>query len=143
MPNLASSALLRFYEAEVAYAMSGRRDFGPVAATIHPSIVLFQPESLPYGGVWRGHQGFEQWLHLFTQTWFSVRPSDVVTIEHSSDTVISVVTMNAEARGTRKIVSMPMCQVVRIAGGLPIEWRNFAWDTWALNRAVGHSPDQA
>jgi uncharacterized protein len=143
MSNAAHSALLRFYEAEELFAASGRRDFAPVAATIHPAIVLFQPESLPYGGVWRGHDGFERWMHAFTETWLSVRPRDAVVIEHSNDTIISLVTMEAESRSTRQVVSMPMCQVIRTAGGLPVEWRNFAWDTWAINRAVGHSPINA
>ena len=71
--NPALAALQRFYEAEEKYASSGRRDFAPVAATLHPQIVLHQPESLPYGGTWHGHQGFETWMKAFVETWLYVR----------------------------------------------------------------------
>ena len=60
--------------------------------------------------------------------------------EPSDNYIISLVTMEAESRETHEVVKMPMCQIIRTADGLPIEWRNFAWDTWMLNKAIGHFP---
>jgi hypothetical protein len=37
--------------------------------------------------------------------------------------------MRASARSTGIEIAMPMCQVIRFSNDLPIEWRNFAWDT--------------
>ena len=140
MSNPALAALQRFYAAEELYSTSGRQDFGPVAATIHPDIVLFQPESLPYGGTWHGRTGFETWMKAFTAAWEYVRPRDPVLFEPSDDYIISLVTMEAKSRKTQGIVRMPMCQIIRTSDGLPIEWRNFAWDTWELNKVIGHYP---
>jgi hypothetical protein len=32
---------------------------------------------------------------------------------------------------------MPICQVIRFVDDLPIEWRNFAWDTQRMLDALG------
>jgi uncharacterized protein len=53
-------ALLRFYAAEEHYSSSGREDFSPLAATIHPDIVLYQPESLPTEGYGAGFQDLKR-----------------------------------------------------------------------------------
>ncbi len=57
--NAAAVANLeRFYAAESAYLLAAEPDFSPVAATLDPECVIYQPDSLPYGGAWRGHAGF-------------------------------------------------------------------------------------
>jgi hypothetical protein len=50
---------------------------------------------------------------------------------------VSTVTMCARASNTGNAIRMPMCQVIRFADGLPIEWRNFAWDTAKMVTALG------
>src|SRR4029077_4090312 len=53
-------ALQRFYQAGSEYVQTGGKDFGPVAATLHPQIVMIQADSLPFGGQWHGREGFER-----------------------------------------------------------------------------------
>lgn len=136
MPSAALAAMQHFYEAEELYSSAGQKNFAQIAATIHPEIVLFQPDSLPYGGEWHGHQGFEDWTQAFTRAWLYVRPRDAQVIACSDDTIVSLVTMEAQARASHKQVRMPMCQIVRMRDNLPVEWRNFAWDTAVLNDAL-------
>ena len=131
-------SLKRFYAAEEQYAASTPKDFSVVASTLHPQIVLYQPESLPYGGIWRGHSGFEAWMKAFTSAWMAVQPRDPVFHQPDDHTLISLVTMRAQARHSGQWIEMPMCQVIVVEDGLPIEWRNFAWDTARLNEALGH-----
>jgi ketosteroid isomerase-like protein len=124
---------MRFYEAEVDYSGSGNdADRKAMLSTLHPEIVLHQPASLPYGGCWRGREGFGLWLDAFVATWSDVTAVDPALHVCSDDVLVSTVTMQATARATGASVSMPMCQVIRFADSLPIEWRNFAWDTAAL-----------
>ena len=54
-------ALQRFYQAVLEYMQTGGQDFGPVAATLHPQVVMIQPDSLRFGGQWHGRDGFERW----------------------------------------------------------------------------------
>jgi ketosteroid isomerase-like protein len=121
---------MRFYEAEARYSATGdAADRSALLSNLHPDIVLYQPESLPYGGEWRGREGFGMWLDAFVQTWTDVMPTDPVFYTSGDDVLISTVTMRASSRATGREIVMPMCQVIRFAAGLPIDWRNFAWDT--------------
>ena len=78
-------------------------------------------------------------MKAFTASWSLVRPRDPVFYQPDAQTLISAVTMEAQSRATERMVQLPMCQVLKIKNGLPIEWRNFAWDTAQLNTAVAHS----
>lgn len=123
-------SLMRFYEAEARYSASGDpADREALLATLHPEIVLFQPASLPYGGEWRGRQAFGRWLDAFTWTWAEIQPIDPSFLTCADDVVVATVTMQARARSTGGALRMPMCQVIRFADDMPVEWRNFAWDT--------------
>jgi uncharacterized protein len=135
-PTLQS--LMRFYEAEARYsASSSAANRSALLSTLHHDIVLHQPESLPYGGEWHGHEGFGQWLDAFVQTWADITPTDPVFHTCSDDVLVSTVTMHARARETGMVIVMPICQVIRFADDLPIEWRNFAWDTAKMLDALG------
>jgi ketosteroid isomerase-like protein len=130
-------SLMRFYEAETKYSASGApRDRDLLLSTLHPEIVLHQPASLPYGGEWRGREGFGHWLDSFTQTWTNIEPVDPLFYTCSPEVLVSTVTMRARARSTGLRIDMPMCQVIRFANDLPIEWRNFAWDTALMLQAL-------
>ena len=128
--SAAFQSLMRFYGAEGRYSASNDPiDRAALLDTLHPEIVLYQPESLPYGGVWRGREAFGEWLDAFVQTWTSITPTDPVFYACGKDVLISTVTMRASARSTGAEIVMPMCQVIRFSNDLPIKWQNFAWDT--------------
>jgi ketosteroid isomerase-like protein len=134
----AVQSLTRFYEAEARYSQSGdAADRKALLATLHPDIVLYQPESLPYGGEWRGREGFGQWLDLFVKAWADVTPTDPKLYACGDDVLVSTVTMRARASATGRAIAMPICQVIRFRDDLPIEWRNFAWDTARMLDALG------
>lgn len=137
--NTAKSVLERFYEAEAEYVSSGGQDFGPVAATLHEDVVIIQADSLPFGGEWRGHDGFEGWMRAFGEAWSAASAQDVRIVE-DRDTVIVLATMEATARATGEEVRAPICHVVRVRDGLLAEFRVFYWDTAATNRALANSP---
>lgn len=55
--SAAFQSLMRFYGAEGRYSASNDPiDRAALLDTLHPEIALYQPESLPYGGVWRGRE---------------------------------------------------------------------------------------
>lgn len=133
-------SLMRFYEAEARYSSSGKpADRDALLNTLHRDIVLYQPESLPYGGEWRGRDGFGRWLDAFVRTWAEVTPTDPVIHACGEDVIVSTVTMRARACTTGTAIAMPICQVILFSDELPIEWRNFAWDTSKMLDALGLS----
>jgi ketosteroid isomerase-like protein len=131
-------SLMRFYEAEGLYSASGNSaERSALLDTLHPDIVLHQPESLPYGGVWRGREAFGNWFDAFVEAWTQITPSDPVFHACGDNMLVCTVTMRASARSTGAQIAMPMCQVIRFADDRPIEWRNFAWDTDKMVHALG------
>lgn len=135
--NALFQSLMHFYDAEARYSASGDPvDRAASLDRLHPDIILYQPESLPYGGVWRGREAFGEWLDMFVRTWRDIRPTDPVFHLCGDDMLISTVTMRASARSTGTGIVMPMCQLIRFSENLPVEWRNFAWDTVAMIDAL-------
>lgn len=130
------AALDRCWEAQAAYISSGSSDFAPMAAALHPEIVLLQANSLPYGGQWRGHRGLEAWLAAMERAWESVEVRDPEIVEQG-DTVVVSATFTARARTSGTAVRMPICEVIRFADSLPIKWQVFYLDTAEINRALG------
>ena len=128
-------ALQRFYQAGSEYVQTGGKDFGPVAATLHPQIVMIQADSLPFGGQWHGREGFERWMQAFGEAWSSASATDLRFFEHD-DTVVVVAQMEATARASGQSFRAPICHVVRIRDGLLMEFQMFYWDTVATNRAL-------
>jgi hypothetical protein len=109
-----------------------------MAEALHPDIVLYQAESLPYGGEWRGHEGLEAWLHTMRKTWSSLELKDAHLVE-GHDIVIVLATFEAQARLTGRKVRMPICEEIRLRDGLPVEWRVFYFDTGAILNALDPS----
>src|SRR5690606_12290767 len=130
-------SLRRFHEAEARYSASRLAiDREALLATLHPDIILYQPESLPYGGQWKGREEFGCWLDAFVNTWADVVPTDPVFHVCGAHNVIVTVTMRAKAKATGTPIEIPMCQVVRFSDRLPIEWRNFSSDTVRMLNAL-------
>jgi ketosteroid isomerase-like protein len=137
----ALQSLMHFYEAEARYSASASAaDRSALLSTVHHDIVLHQPQSLPYGGEWRGREAFGQWLDAFVRTWADISPTDPVFHTCGDDVLVSTVTMRARARDTGAVIAMPMCQVIRFSDNLPIDWRNFAWDTASMLDALRIAP---
>lgn len=132
----AKAILVEFYEKESHYLSEAGGDFSIVADLIHPSCVMHQAESLPYGGEWKGPSGFKAWMEAFGMAWSSLK---VVKSEmfDFGDVVISKISVEAIARSTGTSVAFDVMQYVRAADGKLIEFRPFYWDIPKLLDALG------
>jgi len=65
------TSIQRFYDAENEYFSSAptRRDIAPLLAELDPDVLVEVPASLPHGGNWRGHAGFENLFHVVADHW--------------------------------------------------------------------------
>ena len=131
-PNAAAMATLeRFYAAESAYLLAAEPDFNSIAATLDPECVICQPASLPYGGEWRGHAGFEAWLRAFREVWSSleVKGSEILS---SREVLVSRSHVYARVRGNGREADWPLLQFFRLRKARILELRPFYWDTSTL-----------
>ena len=126
----ATATLARFYEAESAYLAAGG-DFSSIAATLDPECVIYQPASLPYGGEWRGHRGFEAWMHAFAQQWSILELKDT-ELYPNGDVIVSKSHVYAISKATGLHLDWPLLQFFRMRENKVLELRPFYWDTATL-----------
>ena len=134
--NSALATIRRFYEAESAYLAPDGGDFRVIAATLDLECVLYQPASLPYGGEWRGSEGFERWMKAFGEQWSSleIKEFEFYPVE---DVVFSRSHVYAVARATGQAADWPLLQFFRVRRSKILELRPFHWDTAAMLPAMG------
>lgn len=127
--------LTRFIQAEVEYFQGEHAEF-PAEQHLDPEFVLHEPESMPYGGRWHGHDGFQRFLQVMDRTWSQMGPIDPPELIEHGDTVVVLATLDARCRDTGRMVRPPVCQVVRVRDGKLLEARMFYWDTQEINAAL-------
>lgn len=137
----AFATLMAFYEAETQYLASNGKDFSPIAKTLDAECVIRQPASLPYGGIWRGHAGFEAWMKAFGEQWSSL---DVVapTFYAIGENIFSRSHVRAIAKRSGVAVDWPLLQHFVIRNGKILELNPFYWDTALVVRALAAQPAQ-
>ena len=100
-PNDTASVLRSMYAAESEYLAAGGpgiASFATLAPYFAPDVVLHQADALPYGGIWRGHDGMEQFFVAMSQTWSEF---DMVEQEFLSTTGTAVVLDPSPRAGPR------------------------------------------
>ncbi|WP_243713174.1 nuclear transport factor 2 family protein [Actinomadura sp. 6K520] len=140
-PDDAWSVMQRFYEAEAAYVAAGgygNASYDQVAAYLHPEVVLHQAPGLPFtgSGTWRGRDGMERFLALFSQVWESMEFLDQ---DHWGDgqTVVVRSRVRFRARATGRQVETLILQLITVRDGRMLECRPFYWDPAAIAEACG------
>jgi len=82
----------RFYDAENAYMNvgggRGGADFGAVAATLDPDVVLHQAPDLPWGGEFHGHAGYEDWARKMSDAFDRLEVKDARFLTEGGTVVI-------------------------------------------------------
>ncbi|MDL4816628.1 nuclear transport factor 2 family protein [Actinomadura opuntiae] len=132
-------ALQRYYAAETAYLAAGgpgKADFSPMAAHLAPDVVMYQAESLPYGGTWRGHDGMERFMASMSEAWTDLTFLDQ---HHAADggTVAVLNRCAFRARATGRELETSVLQWITVRDGRVTEFRPFYLDTAAVLDALG------
>lgn len=113
-----------------------RKDLETVLAGLDPDIVIYQEESLPYGGTYHGHDGFLNLLQRLDECWeeFDVRPLEIIgNGEHLAAQLKCV----AKARSTGSTLETTMVELFSFQNGKVSEIRVFNWDTTRVLRTLG------
>ncbi|WP_073480361.1 nuclear transport factor 2 family protein [Streptoalloteichus hindustanus] len=126
-----------FYEAERAYFAAGGpgvADFADVARFLAPDVVLYSAPGLPYGGVWRGHEGMERFLAAMAGCWESVEFLDRTHVAEG-DRVAVFLRVVFRARNGRELETT-LLQMNTVRNGLVTEFRPYYWDPAAVADVV-------
>jgi ketosteroid isomerase-like protein len=128
----AIKALRRFYAAEEQYVVSGAKDFSIIAKTLHEDVVMHQAASLPYGGDWKGHRGFEAWMKAMSGVWSKLEHLDVRIFDAGDDTVFTRARAKVTSRATGQTIEFQILHQVTVKDGKIYRAEPFYWDTAAL-----------
>jgi uncharacterized protein len=126
--NLA--AIKKIYEAMFVGNMEAMKPF------LDPDITVFEAESLPYGGVYRGISGVERLSRIIFETWddmdFKLEGFTV-----GGDRAVALLHFSAKGKKTGKYFSFPIAEAWRFRDGKAIEWRPFYYDPKRASDAFG------
>jgi len=125
-------ALKRFYAAEEEYVASGAKNFSIIANTLHEDVVMHQAASLPYGGDWKGHRGFEAWMKAMSGVWSKLEHLDVRIFDTGDDTVFTRARPKVTSRATGETIEFQILHQVTVRDGKIFRAEPFYWDTAAL-----------
>jgi uncharacterized protein len=115
---------------EAIFTALGAGDLAAAAAHFHSDVVIHEPPSLPYGGVFKGHEGFLDLFQRLATCYdnLSISPS---AIADAGPFVMALTTLNGRSRTTGAEISMPLCEVFVVRDGKIADIRPFYWDTAA------------
>lgn len=138
------AVLTGMYAAEAEYLAAGgpgETSFDVLAPFFSPDVVLRQADGLPYGGIWRGHEGMERFFLTMGGVWESF---DMVEQEFlaTGETSVVLTQVHARARATGRELAFPILQTIKVTDGRITEVRPFYWDTQAV-AAVCAAPSSA
>jgi len=128
----ALAALERFYSAEEEYVRSDDKDFAVIADTLHEDVVMKQASSLPYGGEWKGHKGFEAWMQAMNSVWSKLEHFDVQVFDAGQDTIFTRARAVVTLRANGQRYEFPILHQVTVRDNKIFTAEPFYWDTAAL-----------
>jgi ketosteroid isomerase-like protein len=131
------SVLKGMYAAEAEYLAAGGpgdASFAPLAPFFASDVVLHQAEALPYGGVWRGHEGMERFFLAMSRAWDTFDMVEQTFLTDTSPLVI-LTHVHARANATGRELDFPILQTITVENGRITEVHPFYWDTAAIAKA--------
>ncbi len=123
--------LERMYQAEADYLAAGgpgAASFATLAPFFAPAVVLWQADSLPYGGIWHGHDGLERFFLAMSATWDRFELAEQTFLSDSNPLVV-LTHVHARSRASGRELNFPILQTITVTGGRITEIRPFYWDT--------------
>ncbi|MBY8863882.1 nuclear transport factor 2 family protein [Nocardia sp. CA2R105] len=124
------TTLRAFYAAEAAYLTEGA-EFEQMAVHLASDVVMHQASSLPYGGEWRGHEGFRKFIAAMGENWDGLWFDEQQFLsDHNRVVVYS--RGRLRARSTGRTLKTSLLQWISFRDGLITEFRPYYHDTSAM-----------
>jgi uncharacterized protein len=112
-------------------ALSQAGDRAGASALLHSEVRVIEADSLPYGGLHTGPDGFHALVKRVFRNWDEVHV-EVDRFITTGDTVIGLARFQGRSKRTGIPFNMPMAEVWRVVDGLIVEVQPFYFDTKQL-----------
>ena len=113
------------------YAALGRGDLSAAFEYLDPAFTLHQAASLPYGGIYRGHAGVQQFFEIFGHTWEQFQSAEVEYYAAGEHVIVRSL-IQARPKNSTSELLMPMLQIFHVRDGKALSAHPFYWDTAQL-----------
>ena len=110
-------------------------DIDYVLSVLHPELLFHVPESLLYGGVHRGIQGFQEVVQTANQTWQDLQVEPKRFLD-AGEYVIVILRLTWTNQKTGKHAETDLAEFFKFDGNKIIEILPFYWDTAAMLKTL-------
>lgn len=117
---------------------SVRGDEGAMRDLMHPDVRVIEADSLPYGGIIRGPDGFLDLIRRVFTTWDNTEVS-VQQVLGDGDHVVLLAEMTGRGKGGGRAFNLPIAEIWLLDGGKIREVRPFYSDTKLLHDIYSES----
>ena len=124
------NTIKQMYEAAI------KNDMPRALNALDENLVIHEQESLPYGGRYEGHAGFQKLFQNLAAHWddFKFVPKEYLD---AGETVVAVVQLTGKAKQTGSPLDMTMYELWRMREGLAVECHSIVWDTAKMLEILG------
>jgi len=115
------------------YELGGKGDWAAMSSLFDPDIVVYEANSLPYGGVFHGAAGMGALFQKLNElvSGFLVKTEQFFV---SGDDVAAKIRVTGVSRATGEPIDMPVMEVWTLKNGRATSIRPFYWDTAEYSR---------
>ena len=99
------------------YATAGTRDWAAVEALIHPDFVLYEANSLPFAGEWRGKDALQRCAMAMYGTWAEAKV-DIHDITGGETHAVVVLTLMMHPKDGSAPFTQTVCEAGTFEDGL-------------------------
>ncbi len=135
MSNPNKDIVLAFLDASVRGGEEAMKEL------LHPDVQVIEADSLPYGGVAEGPDGFIELIRRVFKTWEDTE----VSVNHvlgDGDRVVLLAEMTGRGRGGGREFRMPIAEVWLLEGGKIREVRPYYFDSKLLHDIYSESDQE-
>jgi ketosteroid isomerase-like protein len=118
-----------------AYEALNQGNAEAVLGAIHDEMEFREPESLPYGGTYRGPQGMGELFEALASNWDELH-LEIEQLLDAGDWAVVLGRLQGRSKATGEQVDEPYVEVLRFRDGKAIEGR-IQMDTTRVLRALG------
>ena len=118
---------------EQFYACAASGDHETVNAMIHPDFIGYEPDGLPYGGVYKGIEGWFNVVQTVFGTWENFTPRLKYILQDDKDEIFAAgLHTTGKVAATGETFDTFILEQWKFKDGLICELRPFYWDTALL-----------
>lgn len=115
-----------------------RDDIDTAIQTLDEECVVHTPESLPYGGIYKGRDEIRRFWSIFFQIYERPQPMGLQLLT-AGDYIITLQTLKTRIRGSNAELEMPMAETFKLRASKIIEIRPYYFDTAKMSQVISRS----